>query len=299
MAAALWSEPAFIVAMIAVLGLVVGSFLNVVIARLPVMLERQWRTECRELSASGSAEPAGEAAPVEPEAERPFDLVRPRSRCPGCGAPIRAVDNVPILSWLLLHGRCRACGEPISVQYPLVELLSALLAAIVVWHYGAGWTAVFALVFTWTLLAAAVIDLRTTLLPDDLTLPLLWLGLLAAAAGVGPVGAVDAIVGAAAGYLLLWALYHGFRLLTGKEGMGYGDFKLLAALGAWVGWQGLPVVVLLSSAVGAAVGIAMITLRGHDRAVPIPFGPYLAAGGWIALLWGQDLVRAYVAWALG
>jgi len=275
---------------VVVLALLAGSFLNVVIARLPVMLERQWQSECRALLADG--EPA---APGDGHDQQPFDLIQPRSRCPGCEQPISARDNVPVLSWLLLRGRCRHCAQPISVGYPLVELASAGLALAVVWHFGAGWMAALATVFSWILLAAAAIDLRTTLLPDDLTLALLWLGLLGAAAGVTGVTPVDAIIGAMGGYLILWGLFHAFRLLTGKAGMGYGDFKLLAALGAWVGWQGLPVVILLSSVAGAAIGIGVIVVRGQDRNIPIPFGPYLAAGGWIALMWGDALTRAYLS----
>ena len=283
-------DPAVLIAGAIVIGLIVGSFLNVVVARLPRMMERQWRAECAEIL-------EGEAAGGD-DAE-PLDLVRPRSRCPGCGTPIRALDNIPVLSWLILRGRCRGCGNRISVQYPLVELASGAVAVIALLRFGPGWEAGLAIVFSWMLLAAAAIDLRTTLLPDDLTLPLLWLGLVAAAAGVGPSTPADAIIGAALGYLILWGLYHVFRLLTGKEGMGYGDFKLLAALGAWTGWQGLPLIILLSSLVGAAVGIAMIALRGQDRSVPIPFGPFLAAGGWVALHWGDMLAVAYLRWSLG
>jgi len=270
-------------------GLVVGSFLNVVIRRLPVMLERQWRSECQALLAEG-----GDADGVNAPLKR-FDLVSPRSRCPACATPVRAVDNIPVLSWLFLRGRCQGCGQRISVEYPIVEIASALLAVVAVWHFGVGWMGGLAIVFSWILLTAAVIDLHTTLLPDDLTLPLLWLGLVGAALGVTGVTPVDAIIGAAVGYLILWGLFHAFRLLTGKEGMGYGDFKLLAALGAWTGWQGLPVTILLSSVVGAAVGIGLIVALGRDRNIPIPFGPYLAAGGWVALFWGDELTRAYLA----
>lgn len=287
---AIWLEPAWAFPLLTVLGLIIGSFLNVVITRLPVMLERQWRAECAELA----QQPVGGNGGSEP-----FNLVHPRSRCPHCSAAVRARDNIPILSWMMLRGRCRGCAYPISVQYPLVELASALLAVVVLASLGPGWPAAAAIVFTWMLLAAGVIDLRTTLLPDDITLPLLWLGLLVAVAGVGFATPVDAIIGAAAGYGLLWGLYHAFRLLTGKEGMGYGDFKLLGALGAWTGWQGLPVAILLSSAVGALVGVGLIALQGRDRAAPIPFGPFLAAGGWIALLWGDVLMQAYMDWALG
>jgi len=290
-----WTDPGVLLTLAVVIGLIVGSFLNVVISRLPVMLQRQWRSECAELL----AEDGPEGAPPQAATMERFDLFVPRSRCPDCGETVRARDNIPVLSWLWLRGRCRHCGNRIGIQYPVVELLSAVLAAVAVTLYGAGAYALLVIAFSWLLLPAAVIDLRTTLLPDGLTLPLLWLGLVAAATGVAPVTPADAILGAAAGYLILWGLYHVFRLLTGKEGMGYGDFKLLAALGAWVGWQGLPVVIILASGVGAIVGLGMIALRGHDRAVPIPFGPFLAAGGWIALLWGDPIARAYLAWSLG
>lgn len=281
-----WSLP-----VVAVVGLIIGSFLNVVIGRLPVMLERQWQAECAELTQQATHGPTAST--------EQYNLVHPRSRCPSCGIAIRVRDNIPLLSWLMLRGRCRGCGNRISLQYPLVELASALLAITVLIRLDPGWPAAAAIVFSWMLLAAAVIDLRTTLLPDDITLPLLWLGLLTAVAGFGFATPVDAIIGAALGYGLLWGLYQIFRLLTGKEGMGYGDFKLLAALGAWTGWQGLPVTILLSSAVGAGIGIGMIAFQGRDRAAPIPFGPFLAAGGWIALLWGDALTRAYLAWSLG
>ncbi len=280
---------AALIAGILLFGLVIGSFLNVVIRRLPVMLERQWRSECQALVAE---EPTPEVAAV---GDRPFDLVRPRSRCPSCAAPVRARDNIPVVSWILLRGRCRSCGRRISPEYPIVELATAVLALVAVDHFGLGWMGGLAVVFSWTLLTAALIDLHTTLLPDDLTLGLLWLGLAGAAFGLTGVSPTDAIVGAIVGYLVLWTLFHAFRLLTGKEGMGYGDFKLLAALGAWTGWQGLPVIILLSSGVGALVGIALIVLRGQDRNIPIPFGPYLAAGGWVALFWGDELTRAYLA----
>ena len=280
---------ATVVVAVVLFGLVIGSFLNVVIRRLPVMMERQWRSECEQLIAET---PSPEVAAAGSE---PFDLVRPRSRCPGCAAPVRARDNIPVLSWILLRGRCRACGRGISPEYPIVELAAAALALVAVVHFGLGWMGGLAVVFSWMLLTAAMIDLHTTLLPDDLTLGLLWLGLAASALGLSPVSPTDAILGAAIGYLVLWALFHAFRLLTGKEGMGYGDFKLLAALGAWTGWQGLPVTILLSSAVGALVGIGLIVVRGQDRNIPIPFGPYLAAGGWVALFWGDELTRAYLA----
>jgi leader peptidase (prepilin peptidase)/N-methyltransferase len=287
-------DPYAVAPVLFVFGLAIGSFLNVVIVRLPIMMERQWRAECAEALAD---EVDTRAATASNESER-FDLVAPRSHCPHCGASIRARDNIPLISWLALKGRCRHCGAGISVQYPLVELASGVIAVVVLVRFGPGWEAALAILFSWALLAAAAIDWRTTLLPDDLTLPLLWLGLLAAAAGLGEPSAVAAIVGAAVGYLLLWGLYHAFRLATGKEGMGHGDFKLLAALGAWTGWQGLPVTILLSSFVGAIMGLAMMALRGHDRSVPIPFGPFLAAGGWVSLLWGDALTAAYIQWSM-
>jgi leader peptidase (prepilin peptidase)/N-methyltransferase len=272
------------------LGLILGSFLNVVIHRLPIMLDRQWRAECAELAAEAPAAPPGR-----------YDLVVPRSACPKCGAPIKAVHNVPVLSWLALRGRCAACAAPISGRYPLVELATGILSAAVVWKYGAGWAALCALVVTWFLVALTMIDFDTQLLPDSMTLPLLWLGLAASlfharigGAGALPVSPPDAILGALAGYLSLWGVYHLFRLATGKEGMGYGDFKLFAALGAWLGWKMLLPIILLAAGVGAVLGIAMIAFRGRDRAMPIAFGPFLAAAGWLALMWGPELVEAYL-----
>ncbi|WP_459867858.1 prepilin peptidase [Endothiovibrio diazotrophicus] len=262
-------------------GLVVGSFLNVVILRLPPRMEWEWRSQCREfMGLEGEAE------------EPPPGLVFDRSRCPKCGHAIRPWENVPLISWLLLRGRCSGCGAPISLQYPLVEGVSGLLALAVVWHFGPTWQGLAMLVLCWGLLAASVIDLRTQLLPDDIVLPLLWLGLALSLGGLF-VSAEQAILGAMAGYLSLWSVYQLFKLLTGKEGMGYGDFKLLAVIGAWGGWQLLPVVILLSSLVGAVVGVGLMVLRRHDRNVPIPFGPYIAAAGLIGLLWGDRLIAAY------
>jgi leader peptidase (prepilin peptidase)/N-methyltransferase len=261
-----------------VVGLCVGSFLNVVIHRLPKMLERGWRAQCAELR--------DEAVPVEP----PYNLVLPRSACPACGHRITAVENIPLVSWLALRGRCSACNARISVRYPLVELLGGLLALCAIWQFGPTWKGVAACALLWTLLALTVIDADTQLLPDDLTLPLLWGGLIVNLWGLfTPLG--EAVIGAAAGYLSLWAVYWLFKLVRGKEGMGYGDFKLLAALGAWLGWKMLPLVVLLSSVVGAVVGIALIVLKGRDHNVPMPFGPYLAVAGAIALFFGPDLER--------
>ncbi|MFT4045486.1 MAG: A24 family peptidase [Solimonas sp.] len=275
------SSPALLIGCTTLFGLLIGSFLNVVILRLPRMMERAWKREARE---------ALELPAVD---EARVTLSRPASCCPNCHAPIKPWHNVPLLSWLLLRGRCASCGAGISIQYPLVELASGLLAAVCAWRFGYGAPLAAALALTWTLLALAVIDLRTQLLPDDLTLPLLWLGLLLA---LYPVFADlrSAVVGAIAGYLLLWSIYWLFKLATGKEGMGYGDFKLLAALGAWLGWQALPAVVLLSSVVGATVGVALIVLRRHGREVPMPFGPYLAAAGWLTLLFGDALNHLYL-----
>ncbi|MFP4155721.1 MAG: prepilin peptidase [Halothiobacillaceae bacterium] len=281
-----------------VLGLVVGSFLNVVIHRLPIMLERGWRRECEQLLHEEIPDTHhSDSPPAQCRVEDqpgPYNLVTPRSCCPNCGHRISAIENIPLLSWLFLRGRCAACGARISLQYPLIELGTGVLTMLVALIYGDSWQTLFGMMFVWFLITAAMIDLKTTLLPDALTLPLLWAGLLIAWAGIGTeVSLHDAVIGAAAGYLLLWSVYWGFRLLTGKEGMGFGDFKLLAALGAWLGWQMLPLVILLSSLVGAVVGILLITLRGHDRQVPIPFGPYLAMAGLIAYLAGPSMIDAY------
>lgn len=266
------------------LGLVVGSFLNVVIHRLPRMLERDWQAQCAELR----DEPIADAPP--------YNLVSPASTCPACGHRIRAWENIPLLSYLLLGGRCSACGAPISIRYPLVELLTGLLSLAVVWQLGPTAQALAGLFLLWGLVALTGIDLDTQLLPDQITLPLLWLGLLLNLNGLFT-DLPSAVIGAVAGYLALWSVYHAFRLLTGKEGMGFGDFKLLAMLGAWLGWQMLPQIVLVSSLVGAVAGIGMILLRGRDRSRPIPFGPYLAVAGFIALLWGPQLNAAYLRFA--
>jgi leader peptidase (prepilin peptidase)/N-methyltransferase len=296
--AALFSEHAagFAAAAFA-LGLVIGSFLNVVIYRLPIMLEREWRAQAVELLPAGAANaPAMTEHPV-PEA---FSLVAPRSSCPSCKTPIAAWHNIPVVSWLMLRGRCAGCKSPIPARYPLVEIGTALLSAAVAWHFGFTVNAACALVVTWALVALTGIDVDHQLLPDDITLPLMWAG-LAAAVVVGategvsvPVSPRDAILGAAFGYLSLWSVFHLFRLATGKEGMGYGDFKLYAALGAWLGWAKLPVVILLSAGTGAVLGILMIVFRGRDRAAPMPFGPYLAAAGWLTMMYGDGLVGGYL-----
>ncbi len=274
-----------------ILSLIVGSFLNVVIYRLPIMLERDWRAQAAELL------PAAAVATATPE---PLTLSTPGSACPACKAPIKAWQNIPVVSWLLLRGRCAECKTKISLRYPLVELATGVLSAWVAWHFGFGAAAACGLLVTWTLIALTGIDIDHQLLPDGITLPLLWAGLLAAVVvgpvtGSGiPVSAHDAIIGAASGYVSLWLVFHSFRLITGKEGMGYGDFKLFAALGAWLGWKLLPLVILLSAATGAVLGILMIVLRGRDRSAPMPFGPYLAAAGWLAMLYGDVLVDGYL-----
>jgi len=293
---ALSSSPAFFIASRLVLRLIVGRFLNVVIHRVPIMLEREWREQCEELAREHAA-----SGPHSPAAARePFNLVVPRSACPSCKAPIRAWQNIPIVSWLVLRGRCAVCRAPISIRYPLVEALTGVLSAAVAWKLGFGWPAAAALVLTWFLVALAFIDVDHQLLPDNLTLPLLWLGLLLSLWGPQPGGAPvpvelrSSLIGAAAGYLSLWCVFHAFRLLTGKEGMGYGDFKLFAALGAWLGWQMLLPVILVAAAVGAVTGIVILTVKGKDRSTPIPFGPYLAASGWLMLLFGHELGARYL-----
>jgi leader peptidase (prepilin peptidase) / N-methyltransferase len=274
--------------LLTLLGLLIGSFLNVVIHRLPIMMERSWQQEYRDYFDETSSEMNQAAA-----AEVRFNLMVPRSACPHCGHAITALENIPILSWLLLRGRCRGCQTPISPRYPLVELCTGLATLAIAWHFQPGWTLVGALVLSWTLIALTCIDLDKMLLPDQLTLPLLWLGLVL---NIGEhfVSLPDAVIGAACGYLVLWTLYWAFKLLTGKEGMGYGDFKLLAALGAWMGWQSLPLILILSSLVGAIVGITLLLLRRHQQGNPIPFGPYLAMAGWIALLWGHEITQWYL-----
>jgi leader peptidase (prepilin peptidase)/N-methyltransferase len=287
------SSPALFAGSVFLVGLIVGSFLNVVIYRLPIMLEREWRSQAADVLSAGTALTA------EP-AQAPFSLSTPRSACPNCKAPITAWQNVPIVSWLVLRGRCASCKTKISVRYPLVELATGVLSAWVAWHFGFGMPAACALLVTWSLIALTGIDIDHQLLPDNITLPLMWAGLVAAVA-IGPslgaalpVSPKDAVIGAAAGYLSLWLVFHAFKLVTGKEGMGYGDFKLFAALGAWLGWKLLPLVIILSAATGAVLGISMIALRGRDRSAPMPFGPYLAAAGWLAMMYGDSLVNGYL-----
>ena len=279
-----------------VLSLLVGSFLNVVIYRVPVMLEREWREQAAAVSADVAAGAGNEAAAQPPR----FNLMVPRSACPSCQAPINAWQNIPIFSWLMLKGRCASCKARISARYPIVELATGLLSAWVACRFGFGWSAACALWITWCLIALTGIDIDHQLLPDNITLPLMWSGLLAAVLlGASehaslPVTPATAIIGAATGYLSLWLVFHAFKLATGKEGMGYGDFKLFAALGAWLGWKTLPLIILLSAATGAVIGIAMILLKGRDRSQPMPFGPYLAAAGWLAMMYGESIIGGYL-----
>ncbi len=276
-----FSAPQIFIPFCALLGLMVGSFLNVVIHRLPKMMEHDWHCQCAELR--------GEPAP----ACETLSLSRPRSRCPHCGQPISALENIPLVSWLALRGKCSACQAGISARYPAIELLSATLAALTAAHFGCSTAGGGALLLIWALIALAGIDFDTQLLPDSITLPLLWLGLFFNLFGTYT-DLHSAVVGAISGYLALWLVYWIFKLVTGKEGMGHGDFKLLAALGAWLGWQILPLTILLSSLVGALVGIGLIALAKRGRQIPIPFGPYLAIAGLIALFYGKELTQTYL-----
>ena len=282
------SQPAVLPWAALVFGLCVGSFLNVVIHRLPRMLDREWRAQCAELAADGAP-----ATPARGTDEAPYNLWAPRSACPGCNKPIPARHNIPLVSWIALRARCANCSMRISTRYPLVELAGGVVAGYAALRFGATLVAFGAMVYCWAMIALTVIDLDTLLLPDDITLPLLWAGLAFNLGGTF-VPLASAVIGAIAGYLALWLVYWGFKLLTGKEGMGYGDFKLLAAIGAWLGWQMLPLVILLSSVVGAVVGIAMMVFAGHGRDKPIPFGPYLAVAGVIALFWGADITARWI-----
>ena len=273
--------PALFVTAVTVMSLAIGSFLNVVIHRLPKMLERQWRDELSELNGQ-------EVAPL-PR----YNLMVPRSACPACGHAIGALENVPLISYFALRGKCAGCKARISPRYPLVEALTGVLSGYIAWRYGFTWQTLALLVFVWSMIALAFIDLDTFYLPDDITLPLVWAGLLANMGGLF-VDLQSAVIGAIAGYLALWIVFWGYKLATGNDGMGYGDFKLLAAIGAWLGWKMLPVVILLSSLVGAIVGISLIVFARHGRNVPIPFGPYLVLGGLIALFWGDQLLHYYL-----
>jgi leader peptidase (prepilin peptidase)/N-methyltransferase len=279
----LLTDPLYLSAVAVLFGLCIGSFLNVVIHRLPKMMERQWRAECAELNDTATPPPS----------EEKYNLVVPRSTCPSCGHKIKAAENIPVLSYLLLGGKCSGCKAPISMRYPVVEALCGALSGYAAWRFGATLAGAGALLFVWAMIALAFIDLDTFYLPDDITLPLLWAGLLFSI-GAAHTDLKAAVIGAAGGYLALWSVFWLYKFATGKEGMGYGDFKLLAAIGAWLGWQMLPLVILLSSLVGAMIGILMMVFARHGSQTPIPFGPYLAAAGVIALFHGQAINKHYL-----
>ncbi|OEE70541.1 methyltransferase [Enterovibrio norvegicus FF-33] len=286
----LFDSPSLYVFLASVFGLIVGSFLNVVIYRFPKMMEAQWRAECHECFPSEMPAPKDMGV---------FNLSLPRSHCPSCQAPVKAIDNVPVLSWLILGGKCRHCKTPISIRYPFVELLTALLVGTTAYFLPGSYWSLAVIAATFVLVALCFIDIDTMLLPDQMTLPLMWAGILLAVMGISPVSLQDAVIGAMAGYLSLWSVFQLFKLLTGKEGMGYGDFKLLAALGAWLGWQPLPMVILIASFAGAIIGIIMMRIKGTGKETPFSFGPYLAIAGWISLLWGNNIIDWYLTSYLG
>ncbi len=279
----LFGSPILFSTLVGLVGLLVGSFLNVVIYRLPVMMQKSWRKDCQDYL----------GLDADLQAIEPFNLVLPLSRCPGCNTPIKPYQNIPVISYVFLRGKCAKCKKPISLRYPLIEAFAAVTSFIIAWHFGFTPQTGFALLLTWSLIALSFIDIDHQLLPDSITLPALWLGLFLSLFDIFT-DSHASIIGAIAGYLVLWSIFHLFKLLTGKEGMGYGDFKLLALFGAWLGWQSLPAIILLSSLVGAVIGIGMIIFSQHDRNTPIPFGPYLAAAGWIALIWGADINQFYL-----
>ncbi|WP_445356750.1 prepilin peptidase [Microbulbifer sp. ANSA002] len=283
-------EPALLISSAFILGLIIGSFLNVVILRLPIMMEREYK---RDFYSYFNIKPDTKE---QEELENPYNLVLPNSHCPKCKTEIKPWQNIPVISYLFLRGKCGSCGTPISKRYPLIELATGILTAVVVWQLGFTWQALAGCVFTWALVALTGIDFDKQLLPDSITLPLLWGGLLINLWGIF-VPLQDAVIGAIAGYLSLWLVFHIFKLVTGKEGMGAGDFKILAAIGAWFGWQMLPLVILLSAAVGAIAGISWSLAVGRDRSLPIAFGPYLAGAGWIAMLWGEQIVAWYLSFS--
>ncbi|MDH5777925.1 MAG: A24 family peptidase [Gammaproteobacteria bacterium] len=278
---------------VTILGLLVGSFLNVVIHRLPIVLKKQWRNDCLLFLAE---EDNKSATPNTNSEDEHFGLITPRSRCPHCGHQITALENIPVISYLFLRGKCSECSSRISIRYPVVEILSAILAVAVAWKFGFTIQTALAILMSWALISLSFIDYDHQYLPDNITLPLLWLGLLASLFGLFT-DLESAVIGAVAGYLILWSVYKLFKAITGKEGMGYGDFKLLAMFGAWFGWQQLPAIIFLSSIAGAVIGIMLIILKQHDRNKPIPFGPYLAIAGWIAMMWGAEINQAYLRWA--
>lgn len=273
------------------LSLLVGSFLNVVIHRLPIILTNEWTSDCREfLSEQTKTEEGKEDKPVEV-----FNIATPRSQCPNCQHKITAIENIPIISWLFLRGRCSSCHKKISIRYPLIELSTALFSILVAYTFGVQWFTLAALVLTWSMISLALIDFDTQLLPDNITLPIMWMGVLMSLLSISPISLEDSVIGLLLGYLSLWSIYHLFKIITGKEGMGYGDFKLLALLGAWLGWQSLPLILFLSAVVGSIVGISLILFLGRDKNIPIPFGPYLASAGFISLIWGQQIKQTYFA----
>ncbi len=279
------TNPTAFIIVVSMIGLLVGSFLNVVIYRLPIMMEREWKSQCCELLEQDN--------PTK-ETQRTFNLSKPRSRCPNCNHAITALENIPIVSYLIQGGQCKGCGDKISVRYPVVELMTAILTAIVAWRFGFGWPAFGGIVLTWALITLSGIDFDTQLLPDSITLPFLWLGIAFNLFFAAYTDLASSVIGAMAGYLSLWSVYWLFKLVTKKEGMGYGDFKLLGLIGAWLGWEVLPLTIILSSVAGAVIGVSLIMFKSHGRETPIPFGPYLAIAGWIALCWGQDLTNLYL-----
>jgi leader peptidase (prepilin peptidase)/N-methyltransferase len=285
--ALLTHNPLLLYGITALFALLIGSFLNVVVYRLPRMLDYEWRQEYAALTGSDKLAPTGPR----------LTLARPGSHCPRCGHTVRPLENIPLISYLCLHGRCSACGGEIGLRYPMVEAFTAFLSVLVVWRFGIDWETIAALILTWGLIALALIDYDTKLLPDAITLPLLWLGLVLSLSDGWITDSRSAILGATLGYLSLWGVFQVFRLLTGKEGMGFGDFKLFALFGAWLGWQYLPQILLLSACAGAIVGLVLNAVRGRDSQIPIPFGPFLAAAGWLSMMWGDAINQAYFRWA--
>lgn len=285
------SNTAVFLCIIAVLGLIVGSFLNVVIHRLPIMMHTTWRKQCHDFM-GGDTTPQNQKT----SSTTPYNLMVPRSACPHCGHAITALENIPVFSYLFLKGKCSECGKAISIRYPIIEAITAVLSVIVAWHFGYSWATGAGLLLTWAFIALTMIDFDHQLLPDSITLPFLWFGIFIAMFGVFT-DLRSSVIGAMAGYLTLWSVYWAFKLITKKEGMGYGDFKLLALIGAWFGWKAIPTTILLSSFVGAIVGISLIAFKGRDKNIPIPFGPYIAAAGWISMLWGDQLIKLYLRFA--
>jgi len=295
----LQQQPIWLYVSTFILGLLVGSFLNVVIYRLPIMLKQQWTNECTDYLATES-DPESSLSTTEigtqtDNDKQTYNLISPRSSCPNCQHKITTLENIPLISWLFLRGKCSSCQTAISIRYPIVEFLTAALSLSVAWRFGYGLETLFLLGLVWSLICLSLIDFDTQLLPDDITLPLLWAGLLCSLLEITNISVNDSLVGAIAGYLSLWSVYKLFKLLTGKEGMGYGDFKLLAALGAWLGWQMLPIIIFLSAFVGAIIGLSLMLFLGRDKNIPIPFGPYLAAAGFLALIFGNDLNQLYLS----